>query len=117
MQESGNFKERRVFTRLSVNIPATYVDPILNNTVDAHTLDISAVGLGLLTDKKLDVGVNLEIRLHNGEEITAKGKVIWMKSTDDSKYRIGINFDGPRLDPISLILRRIQSHINSNPPY
>ena len=117
MQESGNFRERRVFTRFSVNIPATYVDPVLNNTVDAHTLDISAVGLCLLTYKKLDVGIALEIRLHNCEEITAKGKVIWIESTDDYKYRIGMKFDGPRLDPISLILKRIQSHINNNPPY
>lgn len=117
MQDSENFRERRAFSRFSVNIPAVYIDPISNSMVDTHTLDISAVGLGLLADRKLNVGDKLEIRLHNGEEINAKAKVVWMELTDDFKYRTGIKFDDLKLNPVTLILKRIQERINSRPPY
>lgn len=116
MQESAYSKERRTFTRFTINIPVSYVDPSLNKTVNTYTHDISVEGLSLSVETKITCGTILEICLcmtDNGQKIMTRSKVVWLKSTDH-KYRMGIKFDGPRLEPISLVLRTIQSQINAD---
>lgn len=120
MPEPEYFKERRIFHRFTINIPASYVDPLLNKTLNAQTHDISVEGLGLVSERKLTVGTILEICLQmtdNGEKIVVKGKVVWLTLTDDNKYRAGIKLEGPRLEPVPLVLRTIQSQLNSKSSY
>jgi len=120
MQEAQHVKERRVFYRFSINIPVSYVDPSLNKVVNAYTHDISVEGLGLVTDTEIICGTILKICLQmadNGEKILTQGKAVWSNPTDDNKYRVGIKLDGLTLEPISLVLRTIQSQLNTHSFY
>ena len=116
----GSFKEKRVFLRLNVKIPASYIASSLNNPVNTYTHDISVKGLGLVVDKKLNCGTLLEICLNmsdNNEKILTRGTVIWSNPVNSNQYRIGIKFDGPRLKPIPLVLRILQVNLNRHPYY
>jgi hypothetical protein len=102
------FKEKRLHPRFAVSIPVQYTDPSLNASFQTQTHDISEEGLGLITDKALNADTLLEICLRmtdNGQEIPAKGRVVWSKKLASDKYRIGLKLEGTKLKPIPLVLR------------
>lgn len=114
MSKPEYFQERRIFPRFTIQIPVSYADPSIKQTVNTYTHNISVEGLGLLVDTPLTCGTILEVCLRmtdNGEEIITKGKVIWRSLIQD-RYRVGVKLDGPQLQPIPMVLRIIQSRLN-----
>jgi hypothetical protein len=108
--EKISFKEKRAFTRFPIRISLDYLDANSNKTSESETLDISAQGLGIITDEELPSDTYLQIVLKmpdNGEQISRKGKVIWSKKIYPLKYRAGIRLEEPKIKPISLVLRII----------
>jgi len=108
-----SFNEKRSATRFPVHIQADFDDPAFSGEIiPSETNDIGSDGLGLLTDKELLPGIELNIILRmrdNGEEFRLKGKVIWTSLTVTGKYRVGVKLEGPRLKPIPLVLRVLNS--------
>jgi len=103
------FTEKRAFPRFPISIPLSYRDPNLCSVVNTKTYDISAMGIGLVTDKELSPDTCLQICLHmvdNGEKINIKGKVAWVAKFASDKYRVGIKLE-EKLKPIPLVLRSI----------
>lgn len=118
MEDAGYAIERRISRRFTITIPSSYIDPVLNRTVDALTHDISREGTGIISEKRLAPGTIVEFCLcmaDNKEKIFVKGTVIWLNRLENNRYRIGIKLDGPRLGPISLVLRTIQAQLNAKP--
>ena len=113
MSHDGS-KERRASTRFPVRIRMAFADPAFQDeTVPAETCDICIAGLGLITDKKLLTGIELNICLYmrdNGEEIKAKGKVVWTALTATGKYRVGVKLEEPHLKPIPMVLRILKAN-------
>ena len=75
-----------------------------------QTHDISAQGLGLITDKKLEPGTCLDLNLQmpdNAEKINRKAKVVWIAVLDSKTNRVGIKLEEQKLNPIALVLRTI----------
>ncbi len=110
--ESVFFIEKRAYPRFPIGIPLSYPDTSLNDTIHTQTYDISTEGLSIIIDKELPVGSSLDICLHmpdTQEEIYRKGKVVWLKTVNPKKYRIGIKLEKPYLKPITLVLRIIQA--------
>jgi len=106
--EKPSFKEKRAFTRFPIRISLNYFDSNSNKTLESETHDISAQGLGIITDEELPSGTYLQIILKmpdNGEQVSRKGKVIWSKNIYPPKYRAGVQLEEPKIKPISLILR------------
>lgn len=105
----SDFKEKRGYPRFTVRIPVRYTDPNLNAAIQTQTYDISQEGLSLFTDKELAPETSLDVYLQmtdNGEEIPARGRVIWSKKfTAQDKYRVGLKLEGQKLKPIPLVLR------------
>ncbi len=118
MQDS-DFKERRIFKRFNVKIPAHYSNHISHKTFNTYTHDLSADGICLLTDSELSAGTPLEICLRmvdNEEKIFIRGRVIWSNFLNN-QYRTGVQLEGPKLEPIPLLLRLVQSRLNTHPNY
>ncbi|MBI5145073.1 MAG: PilZ domain-containing protein, partial [Candidatus Omnitrophica bacterium] len=104
-------RERRRVPRFSVSIPLTYYNFNSQKSNQGKLHNLSAQGIGFVTDEELAPGTYLEIWLEmpdNGEQIYTKGKVVWTKQLETNQYRVGINLEGFNLKPIPIVLRIIQ---------
>jgi len=108
------FIEKRKAPRFAVNIPVNYVSPLTQEVTCAHTHDISDIGIGLVTNYELPSGSPMDLKLimlDNGEEIHAKGKVLWSKLNQENEFRTGIQLDYNCIKAIPLTLRSIQANL------
>lgn len=112
--ENPEFNERRKHPRFPIKLQLKYCRENGPNQEDgyAHTNDISAKGMGMVTDEQLapDTAIDIWIQIPHDELIHAKGKVIWSKLFE-LKYRAGVSLEYPELNPISLALRTIQGQL------
>jgi Tfp pilus assembly protein PilZ len=107
MQNLG-FEDRRIFERIPVKLPLKYLDLQSNKESLAQTRDISAEGIGLVTDREFLPGAPLEIWLEipdKGEPLYVKAEVVWSRVIGLNKYRSGISLEKPQLLEISRVLR------------
>jgi len=110
MQPGGNMSDRRRYDRFEVSLPLHDLDFRSMRELDGKSRDISAKGIGMVSDKDLPVGTNLDIWLHmpdNDEEIHTKGTVAWSVNTGPGQFRLGINLEKEDLKPIPIVLRTI----------
>jgi uncharacterized Zn finger protein len=85
-------------------------DPL---TVSSH--DVSTRGVGIVSGEQLHAGDIVEVSFiipDKGEQITAKGMVVWASAIGPNRYRIGISVSGQEINPISLVLRSIRVRTN-----
>ncbi len=107
MQET-EFKDRRIFERIPVRRSLRFLAPRSNLAGLAQTRDISAQGIGIMTEKELSPQTPLEIWLHmpdSGEPFYTTGKVIWSEQIESNRYRAGIKLDRVDLMGISSLLK------------
>ena len=112
MPDLSLFTEKRALVRFPVTLPLVFRETYLNNFISAQTLDLSAGGLSMVTDRLLFSGEGLEIFINmrdNNEQIRQKGVVVWSNTLNSGKYRVGIRFAEGNLKPIPLILRTLLS--------
>jgi len=107
-----NYKERRQFPRFSIDIPLKYLTAAVNKVCLAKTYNISASGIGLVANEELIKGTPLDIWLSmpdNGEQISARGEVVWSSRADQGNYLVGVSLKNAALKPIPIVLRAIQA--------
>ncbi|MCM8799606.1 MAG: PilZ domain-containing protein [Candidatus Omnitrophica bacterium] len=105
---NNNYKDRRIFQRFSVKLPVRFIDLYRNEEGEGFSQDISAKGVGLVTEKKLSTYTPLELWLNipDGKEpLYVRGEVVWVNALDSFNYRVGINLERADLMGISRILR------------
>lgn len=88
-----NFEDRRVFLRFDVELPVRYFNISLNKDGKAHTRNISANGIGIITSEAIAPHSLLDIWLEapdTGEVLNTKGEVIWSKQLAPGQYVIGV---------------------------
>jgi len=91
-----NFEDRRMFQRFAVDFPLRFLELNSNKQGQAQTVDISAQGIGLVSDKKLTVHAPLELWLEipdDRQPMYTRGEVMWTQPAEDNKFRIGINLE------------------------
>ncbi|MDD5155853.1 MAG: PilZ domain-containing protein [Candidatus Omnitrophica bacterium] len=96
--------------RLARVLDVKVVDLDANKEAKGQTHDISADGIGFITDMSLDRDTNLELWLYipdNAEPLYTKGKVVWAKMVDSNAYRVGVRLNKVDFAGISRILRTI----------
>ena len=109
------FIEKRSAPRFPVTIPVTYCYADSGDEFSAQTQNISSGGLGIVTYREVLAGDYLNVCLHmadNGEKIYRRGRVAWVSQLSQDKYRVGLQFEGVNLKPISIVLRTIISQQN-----
>ena len=90
-----NGDERRQYKRYDTEMRAElYVN---NETISAIMIDIGKCCMGLISEKEISPGTNVQIRIKHTEESTIQGTVIWMekiREVPSALYRMGIETKG-----------------------
>ncbi len=88
-------KDRRIFDRFEVDFPTVVKEPKSEQSRSAQCCDVSAGGLGLITEEKLSMDKNLEISLgipDGHAPFRGTGKVIWSEQVQENKWHSGFEF-------------------------
>lgn len=108
---NAGFDDKRVFERFNVNMPVRFLNIYSNHEGLAQTQDVSAKGVGVVTNEQLPVNTPLELWLEipdKGEPLYTRGEVKWSKSTGINEYRSGISLEKANLLGLSRVLRIAQ---------
>jgi len=87
-------KDRRRHPRYETKVGVTVYTADIK--IDAHMIDISEAGIGVISEKAFEPGAKVFIALELEGNYTIKGTVIWSSSIyDDGEnyYRMGIETD------------------------
>jgi len=101
-------EDRRIFARFPARFPAHLLDPRSGKEAEAQTQDISAKGIGLVSDEELKPQTSLEIwiKVHEKTEpIYTRGEVVWVKEVAPQQYRFGVNLERADLMSLARLLR------------
>ena len=105
-----SFEDKRIFARFSTKFPVKFLDLNANREGEVQTQDISAKGLGLVSNAELPPRTPLELWLEipdQGEPLYARGNVVWSKMVGPGEYRSGVNLEKADLLGLSRVLRTI----------
>lgn len=108
LMQTDKAADRRVFARFPVQFPARFLDSDSNQEGNATTCDISAKGLGLVSQIKLNAYKALELWLDipdNAAPLYARGEVIWCQPWGSHEYRCGVNLEKADLMGLARALR------------
>lgn len=108
------FQEKRKYLRFTITIPLNHCRLDSGRIGKAQTKDISAQGIGIVTDEELAPKTLLDIWItmpDNGEQIHAKGEVVWVRKAGANNYHIGTNLKDSRLKPIPIVLRTVKTRL------
>ena len=93
--------DRRIFERINVSFPLSFLDSNSGREGEAETTDISANGVGFVTKERLAGATPLELWLHipdKHEPFYARGQVVWSgSSADEERQRIGVRLEKAEL--------------------
>ena len=101
-------QDRRIFARFPTEFPLRFLDLNRGKEGQAQTQDISAKGIGFLTNEELSAHTSLEMWLEipdKGEPLYARGEVAWSKPQGADEYRVGVNLERADLMGMSRVLR------------
>ena len=101
-------EDRRVFARINTRLPVRFLDPSSGREGKADTIDISANGLGLVTNESLSVMTPLEMWLDipdQHEPLYTRGEVVWSESLSSAgDNRVGVRLEKAELMGLARVL-------------
>jgi len=109
-EEKGGkeMEDHRIFDRVLVNLPMRYIDPRSGVEGQAQMQDISAKGIGLVTQTGLSRKTSLEMWIDvpdKGEPLYTRGEVVWSQMVAPQKFRTGVILEKADLMGLSRVLR------------
>jgi len=109
MNQVNQFQEdRRVFERLTATLPVSFIDLDAGKESQGETCDVSAKGLGVVSNEYLKPGNRLELWLNikdGREPFYTKGSVMWSAQQETGRYRAGILLERAELMGMARIFR------------
>lgn len=108
--QKTQIKDRRACERIPIELSLRFLNHRTNKEGLAQAVDISANGIGLLTEEELSPSIPLEIWLQipdYAEPVYIKGEVVWSKMVKPNGYRAGIRLEKINLVTISQVLKAI----------
>jgi len=105
-----SFEDKRIFERFSVKFPLRFFNLNSNTDGAGKVYDISAKGVGLVTNEQLPAHTPLELWLQipdKSEPLYVRGNVVWSNMAAPSEYRAGVNLEKAELLGLSRVLRTI----------
>jgi hypothetical protein len=101
-------EDRRIFERINTKMPLRFLNPINGREGMADTVDISANGLGLVTNESLSAMTPLEMWLgipDQHEPLYTRGQVIWSEpSPSTGDHRVGVRLEKAELMGLARVL-------------
>jgi hypothetical protein len=108
-EEGGEkMQDNRIFERFSLAFPLRFLDLKKSKEGQARTRDISAKGVGFITNEELPPQTPLEMWIEipdKGEPLYTRGEVVWSMSQGVNEYRVGVNLEKANLMGLSRVLR------------
>jgi|YelNatPaOPRAMG01_1025707.scaffolds.fasta_scaffold02068_2 c-di-GMP-binding flagellar brake protein YcgR len=105
---NNNYRDRRTFERFPLSLPVRFFDFYRQQEGEGKTVDISAKGMGLVTEKNLNAYTPLEIWVdipQSAQPFYARAEVVWSKPISQNLNRVGIEFEQADLMGVSRLLR------------
>jgi hypothetical protein len=105
------FEDRRTYERFQLKLPLNCSQENSSEQSNFCAHDISAEGMGVISDKELSPGAEVSMSLHlpsSNKALSAQGKVIWSERLEDG-FRVGINLEQSGLMEVSTILRFLRA--------
>lgn len=103
-----NMDDRRIFARIDAKFPLRFLDPVNSREGCAETIDISANGIGLVTNEDLSANTRLELWLDipdQHEPLYTRGEIVWAEATADrTKRHIGVHLEKAELMGLARVL-------------
>jgi hypothetical protein len=93
-------EDRRIFERFPVTFPLRFLDLKKSKEGQAKTRDISAKGVGFLTNEKLLPQTYLEMWIEipeRAEPLYTRAEVVWSTAQGANEYRVGVNLEKAEL--------------------
>jgi hypothetical protein len=106
--QKTKIEERRIFERIPAKLSLRFLDTHSNKYGLVQTRDISAQGVGLLTENELPAHIPLDIWLsipNKRESYYTRGEVVWSREVEPNKYRAGVRLEKVDFMGISQALR------------
>jgi len=89
-------EDRRLFARVETKFPMRFLDPGSGAEGEAQIMDISANGIGFITERRLPANTELEMWLdipdHHSPFYT-RGAVAWSRDLGDNGQRVGMHLE------------------------
>lgn len=107
-RSSDLLPDKRIFERFAMQFPVRYLHAGEKEERAGICLDMSAKGLGVMTNYALEVKTPLELWISvpdQGESLYSRGEVVWSKATGTNEYRAGINLERADLMGLSRLMR------------
>ncbi len=109
MNRFNQFQEdRRIFERFTATLPVNLIDLDAGKESQGETYDVSAKGLGVVSNEYLKPGNRLELWLNikdGREPFYTKGSVMWSAQEETGRYRTGILLEKAELMGMARIFR------------
>jgi len=105
---NNNNKDRRIFERFSLSLPVRFFDLYRQQEGEGKTVDISAKGMGLVTERSLNAYTPLEIWVDIPKSVQpfyARAEVVWSKPLSENLNRVGIEFEQADLMGVAQLLQ------------
>ena len=101
-------EDRRVFARINTRLPVKFLDPSSGREGKADTINISANGLGLVTNESLSMMTPLEMWLgipDQHEPLYTRGEVVWSEPLPGTGgHQVGVRLEKAELMGLARVL-------------
>jgi hypothetical protein len=92
--KEADMEDRRLFTRMRIEIHLKFLDLTQNLEGEGDTVDISANGVGFVTKESLTTNASIDMWLFipdHHEPLYTKGEVVWTKPLEyGQEQRVGV---------------------------
>jgi hypothetical protein len=102
-------EDHRIFERFSARFPLRFLDLKENREGIAQVRDVSAKGVGMITNEELQPHTPVEMWLQipdHGEPLYTRGEVVWSK-VRGTHYHAGVNLERADMMGLSRVLRAV----------
>ncbi len=107
-RKESRMEDRRVFERINTKMPLRFLNPTNGREGIADTVDISANGVGFVTNENLSALTSLEMWLgipDYREPLYTRGRVVWSGTLSDTgQQRVGVRLEKAELMGLARVL-------------
>jgi hypothetical protein len=106
--KEDKMEDRRMFARINVRVPLKSLDLSSGKEGKGETVDISAEGVGIITNGSLSADTPIEMWLEIPDKLAPlhlQGKVAWSKALDNNNQRVGVSLEKQELIGLARVLQ------------
>ncbi|MCM8792429.1 MAG: PilZ domain-containing protein [Candidatus Omnitrophica bacterium] len=107
LNNNNNYSDRRIFERVPLDLSVRFIDTYHLCEGEGKTVDISAKGMGLVTEHNLNPYTPLELWVDipgRNQPFYTRAEVVWSKPLAENLWRVGVEFERADFMNVSQLL-------------